>query len=168
MKNKINEAVNKLKSEIPNMNEFYDDSIISEIVQRILENGISKRGIAEDFIGELIEMDEPVRRCTMCGKLMSEGYLLGDYYACSDKCKHDHYKTLYNAKDDEEAEKFYFLECYEIGDIESGLVGYFTDNDKNKYQTNLKPSQMSLSELQKFIEEHNLPIGDYVFYTAWL
>lgn len=90
-------------------------------------------------------MDEKLRRCSKCGRFMNEGYLLGQLYACSDKCRNAIYKSFNNAKSDEEAEILYLKDCYNLEDKDiEGLTS------------------KQISEKFKDFE-----ISDDVFWTQW-
>lgn len=76
---------------------------------------------------------------------MNEGYLLGQLYACSDKCRNAIYKSFNNAKSDEEAEILYLKDCYNLEDKDiEGLTS------------------KQISEKFKDFE-----ISDDVFWTQW-
>lgn len=166
MESKTRNYISELKIAIPNVTDFFSEDQIDELIDDELKNEDIET-IVEGFVDAIWDME--YRRCTMCGRLMREGYVLGDDYACSDECMHNHYKTFYVARDDEEAEKFYQLEFYEIADDDSALVGSFTDEDKEEYEIDKRPQQMTLDELNKFIDEKidSDDIGEYVYYTEW-
>ena len=114
-------------------------------------------------------LNDGVRWCTYCGKPMNEGFYLTDFYACSDKCRNEHYKQEYGAKDDEEAEKFYLLDCYELaGDKYPELcTGAFNNINYIREQTGKHPQDLPLKELRDIIEDSSFEVGDYAYYTNW-
>ena len=114
-------------------------------------------------------LDDSVRWCSYCGKPFNEGYYLTDFYACSDKCRNEHYKQEYGAKDDEEAEKFYLLDCYELaGDKYPELcTGALKNINYIREQTGKHPQDLPLKELRDIIDDSSFEIGDYAYYTNW-
>lgn len=114
-------------------------------------------------------LNDSVRWCNYCGKPFNEGYYLTDFYACSDKCRNEHYKQEYGAKDDEEAEKFYLLDCYELaGDKYPELcTGALKNINYIREQTGKHPQDLPLKELRDIIEDSSFEIGDYAYYTNW-
>lgn len=114
-------------------------------------------------------LNDGVRWCNYCGKPFNEGYYLTDFYACSDKCRNEHYKQEYGAKDNEEAEKFYLLDCYELaGDKYPDLcTGNLQAINAVRGQTGKHPQDLSLKELNDIIEDNSFEIGDYAYYTNW-
>lgn len=114
-------------------------------------------------------LNDSVRWCSYCGKPFNEGYYLTDFYACSDKCRNEHYKQEYGAKDDEEAEKFYLLDCYELaGDKYPELcTGALKNINYIREQTGKHPQDLPLKELRDIIEDSSFEIGDYAYYTNW-
>lgn len=129
-----------------------------------------KRHLPKNFIVNFKEcLNDGVRWCTYCGKPMNEGFYLTDFYACSDKCRNEHYKQEYCAKDDEEAEKFYLLDCYELaGDKYPELcTGAFKNINYIREQTGKHPQDLPLKELRDIIEDSSFEVGDYAYYTNW-
>lgn len=114
-------------------------------------------------------LNDSVRWCNYCGKPFNEGYYLTYFYACSDKCRNEHYKQEYGAKDDEEAEKFYLLDCYELaGDKYPELcTGALKNINYIREQTGKHPQDLPLKELRDIIEDSSFEIGDYAYYTNW-
>lgn len=114
-------------------------------------------------------LNDGVRWCSYCGKPMNEGFYLTDFYACSKECRNKHYKQDYGAKDDEEAEKMYLLDCYELaGDKYPNLcTGSFLNINYIREQTGKHPQDLSLKELNDIIEDSSFEIGDYAYYTNW-
>lgn len=151
--------------------EFYTDWELNKFAAFYVDKwdeNTSEDVIAESFVDYWWNSSKECRRCSECGKLMRDGFMLGEYAACSVECRNQNYHYLTGARNDEEAEKFYLLECYEIADADyNNLIGSFTDKDKKKYGIDKRPQQMSLNELNDFIERNNLQIGDSCFYTEW-
>ena len=60
-----------------------------------------------------------MRKCTHCGKPMSEGYYAGGDYYCSEDCLHTVYTDAewLDLCDDGEADDFYYTE-WELDDVE--------------------------------------------------
>lgn len=62
-----------------------------------------------------------IRRCTECGRIMTEGYCVGggDEYYCSDECLHEHYTPDEWEKmcEEEESECYYTTWEGEANDI---------------------------------------------------
>lgn len=129
-----------------------------------------KKHIPKNVIVNFKEcLDNSVRWCSYCGKPFNEGYYLTDFYACSDKCRNEHYKQEYGAKDDEEAEKFYLLDCYELaGDKYPELcTGALKNINYIREQTGKHPQDLPLKELRDIIDDSSFEIGDYAYYTNW-
>ena len=129
-----------------------------------------KKHIPKNVIVNFKEcLDDSVRWCSYCGKPFNEGYYLTDFYACSDKCRNEHYKQEYGAKDDEEAEKFYLLDCYELaGDKYPELcTGALKNINYIREQTGKHPQDLPLKELRDIIDDSSFEIGDYAYYTNW-
>lgn len=129
-----------------------------------------KRHLPKNSIVNFKEcLNDGVRWCTYCGKPMNEGFYLTDFYACSDKCRNEHYKQEYGAKDDEEAEKFYLLDCYELaGDKYPDLcTGALNNINYIREQTGKHPQDLPLKELRDIIEDSSFEVGDYAYYTNW-
>ena len=76
---------------------------------------------------------------------MNEGYLLGHLYACSDKCRNDIYKKVYNVKTDEEAEILYLKDCYNLEDKD--IEGLTSEQISEKFK--------------------DYEVSDDVFWTQW-
>lgn len=96
--------------------------------------------------------DTEIRFCSVCGIPMNDGYYLTDAYACSDECRNNYYKqSPYNAKDDEDAEREYLWESYEL----EGNGDY----DISKEDWMKKP----IEECRKFSDN----VGDFAYYTMW-
>lgn len=138
----IKRAVKRLHAEIPNLSEFYTDEEAIKIVKNFDES-TKLPDVSEEFMEAV--WDQPMRRCTMCGKLMKEGYLLAQYYACSDECRNDYYKDFEGAADDEEAYKMYIKDCHELDDED--LEGLTAEEAEEKFA--------------------DYEIGDDVFWTTW-
>lgn len=91
-------------------------------------------------------MNEKLRRCSNCGRFMNRGYLLGLYYACSDKCRNDIYKKHDGVSTDEEAKILYLKDCYLLSDED--VEGLTSEQISEKFK------------------DHE--ISDDVFYTEWV
>jgi hypothetical protein len=90
-------------------------------------------------------MNEKLRRCSNCGRFMNRGYLLGLYYACSDKCRNDIYKKCDGVSTDEEAKILYLKDCYLLSDED--IEGLTSEQISEKFK--------------------DCEISDDVFYTEW-
>ena len=101
-----NKLASVLKREIPNLLDFYTNEEVMEILERIGPS--TSDSITSLFMDEV--WDEPMRRCSHCGNLMREGYLLGNEYACSTECRN----ALYDPNDSENAFRLYLIDLYEI------------------------------------------------------
>lgn len=129
-----------------------------------------KRHLPKNSIVNFKEcLKDGVRWCSYCGKPFDEGFYLTTHYACSDECRNEHYKQEYGAKDDEEAEKFYLLDCYELaGDKYPELcTGAFNNINYIREQTGKHPQDLPLKELSDIIEDSSFEVGDYAYYTNW-
>lgn len=129
-----------------------------------------KRHLPKNAIVNFKEcLNDSVRWCSYCGKPFNEGYYLTNFYACSDQCCNEHYKQEYGAKDDEEAEKFYLLDCYELaGDKYPELcTGALNNINYIREQTGKHPQDLPLKELRDIIEDSSFEVGDYAYYTNW-
>lgn len=135
-------ALKELRDKIPNISEFFTDKELSDIVGGFQDTTLDK--VCDEFMDAV--WDRPIRRCTMCGNLMVEGYLLGDYYACSDECRNSYYKIYEGATNSEEAHKMYVRDCHELEDKD--LEG------------------LTIKEIDEKFADY--PIGDTVFWTSWL
>lgn len=129
-----------------------------------------KRHMLHNAIFDMKEcLKDGVRWCNYCGKPINKGFYLTNFYACSDKCRNEHYKQEYGAKGDEEAEKFYLLDCYELaGDKYPELcTGALNNINYIREQTGKLPQDLPLKELRDIIEDNSFEIGDYAYYTNW-
>lgn len=109
----MNEKIKQLKKDIPNILDFYTEEEIESVVEKLGENEI----ITDTFVDA--EWDRPIRRCSHCGKLMVDGYLLGGEYACSDDCRNEIYKEDCGAENDEDAERMYLIDCLQLDEEET-------------------------------------------------
>lgn len=68
--------------------------------------------IAEAFTDFWWDTDKPCRRCSVCGKLMREGYCvdMGFAYFCSDECLHTEYTDEEWAEEYENNDQSYYTE----------------------------------------------------------
>lgn len=106
----INDAVKELQTNIPNLYDYYS---LEDVVEILNEYQLKEfNDVTESFMEHVWE--RPIRRCSHCGKLMDEGYILEDDYACSDQCRNEIYKTNAKVSTDEEAELLYLLDCYDL------------------------------------------------------
>lgn len=139
MKKSFNEKdiLSTLKEQIPNILEYYNESQIFDIMRGT--SVLTSYGLANIFMERI--WDEPMRRCSHCGNLMTEGYLLGSQYACSDECRN----ALYDPDDAENARRLYLIDCYEIEPEE--VEG------------------MTADEIEAMYED--CEISDSVMYTEW-
>jgi hypothetical protein len=101
-----------LHKEYKNINDFYTDDELREILSKIRRPANVR--IADAFLDYIWEEDN-IRQCTVCGELMNDGYYLDGDYACCDKCRNEYYIENRGCKTEEEAEKVY-LEDYDDGD----------------------------------------------------
>ena len=126
-----------LAHEIPNLFDYYSEREVAEM----FEGAIVAPG--DDLAALFMEMvrDAPIRRCSNCGNLMVEGYLLDSQYACSDRCRN----ALYDPDDAENARKLYLIDCYEIDPEE--VADLSADEIEEKYR--------------------GCTISDNVMYTEW-
>lgn len=138
---KIQDAIKRLHEEIKNIGDFYDDNEITVILKDMGDFNLEK--IADEFVEH--EWEHPIRRCSWCGDLMNEGYLLGNEYACCDECRNEIYKRDNHVETDEEAYRLYLKDCYMLEDEDiEGLTGE------------------EISEKYKDYE-----VSDDVFWTSW-
>lgn len=73
--------------------EFYTDEELDKFAQFHTDKWDEETSgwvIAESFVDYFWDSDKPCRRCTVCGRLMREGYCRdgGSDYYCSDECLH--------------------------------------------------------------------------------
>ena len=122
------EAIKRLHEQIRNIGEYYDDNQIADILKDMGE--FSLDNVADAFVGH--ELERPIRRCSWCGELMTEGYLLCDDYACCDECRNEIYKRDYGATTDEEAEIMYLKDCYLLNDED--VRGLTSEQISEKYK----------------------------------
>ena len=135
----INKLASVLKREIPNLLDYYTNEEVMGILERI---GLSTSdSIANLFMDEDEVWDRPMRRCSHCGNLMTEGYLLDNEYACSDECRN----ALYDPNDPENGRRLYLIDCYEIEPEE--VEG------------------MTADEIEEMYED--CEVSDSVMYTEW-
>ena len=68
--------------------EFFSEEEINKFLE-YYSNDIWEN-IGDEFITYMGEHGKEVRQCSICGKLMDEGYIYdgGDKYYCSDECLH--------------------------------------------------------------------------------
>ena len=86
----LHEAVNGSEE------EFYREAELQAFAKANLYNwdkDTDGNQIAEEFVKWMWNSDNACRRCSECGRLMKEGYMVGDEpeYYCSDECLHQHY-----------------------------------------------------------------------------
>ena len=136
-KNNRAEIVALLVKQIPNLLDYYSEEQVIKIMSK--ENH-DKNRIAEDFMD--IVFDDPIRRCTHCGKLMKEGYLLGGEYACIDECRN----AIYCPDDEEQATRLYYIDLWNLD--EKSVEGMTSEEIWEAHQ--------------------NDEISDEVFWTSWL
>ena len=140
-KKQVEEAIKRLHEEISNIADFYNDNDLRKILKKMDDVELDK--VADAFVEA--EWDKPIRRCSWCGDLMDEGYLLGNKYACCDECRNEIYKCDNHVETDEEAYRLYLKDCYMLEDEDiEGLTGE------------------EISEKYKDYE-----VSDDVFWTEW-
>lgn len=76
------------------------------------DENTSEDVIAESFTDYWWNSDHACRRCSVCGKLMCEGYCsdMGAAYYCSDDCLHTEYTKEEWAEECESNEQSYYTE----------------------------------------------------------
>lgn len=131
------QIVSELQKLIPNLLDYFS---ISEII-KIMGDAECGNGdeLASVFIDKVWDM--PMRRCSHCGNLMTEGYMLDSQYACSDECRN----ALYDPDDSENALRLYLIDCHMIDPDE--VEGMSADEIAEKYK--------------------DYEISDNVMYTIW-
>lgn len=140
-KKQAEEAIKRLHEEISNIADFYNDNDLLKILKKMDDVELDK--VADAFVEA--EWEHPIRRCSWCGDLMNEGYLLGNEYACCDECRNEIYKRDNHVETDEEAYRLYLKDCYMLEDEDiGGLTGE------------------EISEKYKDYE-----VSDDVFWTEW-
>lgn len=140
-KKQAEEAIKRLHEEISNIADFYNDNDLLKILKKMDDVELDK--VADAFVEH--EWEHPIRRCSWCGDLMNEGYLLGNEYACCDECRNEIYKRDNHVETDEEAYRLYLKDCYMLEDEDiEGLTGE------------------EISEKYKDYE-----VSDDVFWTEW-
>lgn len=140
-KKQAEEAIKRLHEEISNIADFYNDNDLLKILKKMDDVELDK--VADAFVEA--EWEHPIRRCSWCGDLMNEGYLLGNEYACCDECRNEIYKRDNHVETDEEAYRLYLKDCYMLEDEDiEGLTGE------------------EISEKYKDYE-----VSDDVFWTEW-
>lgn len=140
-KKQAEEAIKRLHEEISNIADFYNDNDLRKILKKMDDVELDK--VADAFVEA--EWEHPIRRCSWCGDLMNEGYLLGNEYACCDECRNEIYKRDNHVETDEEAYRLYLKDCYMLEDEDiEGLTGE------------------EISEKYKDYE-----VSDDVFWTEW-
>ncbi len=70
--------------------------------------------VAEAFVGYWWNTDRTCRRCSVCGKLMREGFCadMGSAYYCSDNCLHSDFTEDEWAEECETNDQSYYTEWY--------------------------------------------------------
>lgn len=79
--------------------EYYTDKELCQFAQAFRSkwtDGMSDNEVADGFLGYWWDTDKPVRRCSICGRLMREGYFsdMGASYYCSDECLIQDYSNM--------------------------------------------------------------------------
>ena len=97
---RLTEAVSGTDKELYTEDELNKDENTSENV------------IAESFTDFWWNTDRTCRRCSVCGKLMREGYCvdMGAAYYCSDECLHTEYSDEEWAEECENNDQSYYTE----------------------------------------------------------
>lgn len=134
-----------------------------------IADNIIKHLSSNDIVDFKETLNCSVRWCTYCGTPMTEGFYLTNFYACSDKCRNQHYKECYDAESDEEAHKMFILDCYEMaGDKypnlcsgNQGIVDYFLE------KTGKHPQDLTAEQIDNVLEGRGFKVGDYAYFTKW-
>lgn len=79
--------------------EYYTDKELCQFAQAFMSkwtDGMSDNEVADRFLDYWWNTDKPVRRCSICGRLMREGYCsdMGASYYCSDECLLQDYSNM--------------------------------------------------------------------------
>lgn len=79
--------------------EYYTDKELCQFAQAFRSkwtDGMSDNEVADGFLDNWWNTDKPVRRCSICGRLMREGYCsdMGASYYCSDECLLQDYSNM--------------------------------------------------------------------------
>ena len=79
--------------------EYYTDKELCQFAQAFRSkwtDGMSDNEVADGFLDYWWNTDKPVRRCSICGRLMREGYCsdMGASYYCSDECLLQDYSNM--------------------------------------------------------------------------
>ena len=79
--------------------EYYTDKELCQFAQAFRSkwtDGMSDNEVANGFLDYWWNTDKPVRRCSICGRLMREGYCsdMGASYYCSDECLLQDYSNM--------------------------------------------------------------------------
>lgn len=93
--------------------ELYTDSEL-EIFFDYYEKECKGQNVVEAFLGYWWDSYKPCRRCSVCGKLMREGYCVsaGEAYYCSDECLSSEFTEEEWANQYEEDDQSYYTEWY--------------------------------------------------------
>lgn len=81
-----------------------------------------------EFI-QWLEKNDNIRRCSVCGKPMTEGYYLDGDYACSDECRNEWYMKHGDTRNDLEAAIKEYYQDSEEDDSEY----YWTDWEEQHF-----------------------------------
>lgn len=95
--------------------ELYTEDELNKFASFYLDKwdeNTSENVIAESFTDFWWNTDRTCRRCSVCGKLMREGYCvdMGAAYYCSDECLHTEYSDEEWAKECENNDQSYYTE----------------------------------------------------------
>lgn len=79
--------------------EYYTDKELCQFAQAFRSkwtDGMSDNEVADGFLDYWWNTDKPVRRSSICGRLMREGYCsdMGASYYCSDECLLQDYSNM--------------------------------------------------------------------------
>ena len=79
--------------------EYYTDKELCQFAQAFKSkwtDRMSDDEVANGFLDYWWNTDKPVRRCSICGRLMREGYCsdMGASYYCSDECLLKDYSNM--------------------------------------------------------------------------
>ncbi len=114
-----------------------------------------------------------IRRCSVCGRWMHEGYILGDEYACSDECRRklysdvEYYSATVGIITAEQLYKALEEDGFTVNGHKLSLeeVKMYYDNGKSKRRTRLY--SITADAICKWCEGRDMGDYDYAYYTEW-
>ena len=100
------------EDELNKFASFYLDKWDENTSENVIAESSSENVIAESFTDFWWNTDRTCRRCSVCGKLMREGYCvdMGAAYYCSDECLHTEYSDEEWAEECENNDQSYYTE----------------------------------------------------------